>query len=174
MEAKAPPERGEEAKLSAEACLSRAQQKEVVVKQFRDGYFPCQLGEIKDEFEAIRSYRPDIVFTHYREDRHQDHRIISDLTALPLPRHPKTTLNVGTIQGGISVNTIAPDVEFLLDLRSVEESLLQHLTAEVERVLNLRRSGIEVRYETIGERPAGVVENRSDGQVVHSNSLPTR
>ena len=61
--------------------LDRALEKEVVVKEFRDGFFPFLGGQIKDEFETLkREFSPDLVFTHHRDDRHQDHRLISDLT----------------------------------------------------------------------------------------------
>jgi len=51
------------------------------VHAFRDGYFPAQFTEIKNAFESLgREFRPDIVFTHTRNDRHQDHRVVSDLT----------------------------------------------------------------------------------------------
>ncbi|MBX3069835.1 MAG: M20/M25/M40 family metallo-hydrolase [Thermomicrobiales bacterium] len=87
--------------------------------------------------------------------------VITELAAIPLPKQPKTTLNVGTISGGISVNTIAPDVEFLLDLRSVEKEPLAQLISSVERILESPRSGVRVSYEVIGERPAGVVHAES-------------
>ena len=74
-------ERAGEARASANAFLDRALEKEVVVKEFRDGFFPFLGGQIKDEFEALkREFSPDLVFTHHRDDRHQDHRLISDLT----------------------------------------------------------------------------------------------
>ncbi len=88
-------------------------------------------------------------------------RIITELTSMTLPSHPKTTLNVGTIEGGISVNTIAPRVEFLLDLRSVEEEPLERLTGDVEAMLGRARESIDVSFEVIGERPAGVVRTES-------------
>lgn len=48
---------------------------------FRNGYFPFVGAEIKDTFEALKStVEPDLIFTHYRDDRHQDHSLISDLT----------------------------------------------------------------------------------------------
>jgi LmbE family N-acetylglucosaminyl deacetylase len=51
------------------------------VHRFRNGYFPSESAEIKDAFESLKnSIQPDIVFTHFREDRHQDHRLVSDLT----------------------------------------------------------------------------------------------
>ena len=50
-------------------------------EEFRDGFFPFLGGQIKDEFETLkREFSPDLVFTHHRDDRHQDHRLISDLT----------------------------------------------------------------------------------------------
>ena len=51
------------------------------MRNFRDGFFPFLGGQIKDEFETLkREFSPDLVFTHHRDDRHQDHRLISDLT----------------------------------------------------------------------------------------------
>jgi LmbE family N-acetylglucosaminyl deacetylase len=74
-------ERAKEAHASADTFLARARSKEVVVKQYRDGFFPFLGAQIKDDFETLkRQFNPDLVFTHYRDDRHQDHRLISDLT----------------------------------------------------------------------------------------------
>jgi LmbE family N-acetylglucosaminyl deacetylase len=74
-------ERAREARDSADAFLARARERTVVVKDHRDGFFPFLGGQIKEEFEALkREFHPDLVFTHYRDDRHQDHRLISDLT----------------------------------------------------------------------------------------------
>ena len=86
-------------------------------------------------------------------------KFIADLDAIPLPRMPKTTLNVGTIEGGVSVNTIAPSVSCLLDLRSTDEHSLQRLSERVIRLAakHSRPDGVTVNLETIGERPAGVV-----------------
>jgi LmbE family N-acetylglucosaminyl deacetylase len=73
--------RGREARDSAAAFLSGAREREVIVKAYRDGFFPFLGAEIKDDFEGLkREFDPDLVFTHYRDDRHQDHRLISDLT----------------------------------------------------------------------------------------------
>ena len=73
--------RAREAHESADAFLARAREKEVAVRDYRDGFFPFLGTRIKEEFETLkREYRPDLVFTHYRDDRHQDHRLISDLT----------------------------------------------------------------------------------------------
>ncbi len=70
-----------EAKNSARAFLRDAGKSQVIIKQFRNGYFPFQGAVIKDFFESLKSrVKPDLVFTHYRNDRHQDHRLVSDLT----------------------------------------------------------------------------------------------
>ena len=74
-------ERAREARTSANAFLKHAHESEVAVRDFRDGFFPFLGGQIKDEFETLkREFSPDLVFTHYRDDWHQDHRLISDLT----------------------------------------------------------------------------------------------
>jgi LmbE family N-acetylglucosaminyl deacetylase len=72
--------RGREARVSAKTFLKGARST-IIVKPFRDGYFPFQGAHIKDYFEEIKSaVKPDLIFTHYRDDRHQDHRLVSDLT----------------------------------------------------------------------------------------------
>jgi LmbE family N-acetylglucosaminyl deacetylase len=70
-----------EAVQSANKFLAKARQKEIVVKEFKDGYFPYVGAEIKDFFEELkRKFVPDVVLTHFREDLHQDHRLVSQLT----------------------------------------------------------------------------------------------
>ena len=52
-----------------------------MIKNFRDGYFPYIGAKIKDQFEELkRQISPDLIFTHYRRDLHQDHRLIEELT----------------------------------------------------------------------------------------------
>jgi LmbE family N-acetylglucosaminyl deacetylase len=73
--------RAREARDSASKFLGGVQRKTVVIKEFRNGYFPYHGAEIKDCFEQLKGeVAPDIIFTHYREDLHQDHRIVSELT----------------------------------------------------------------------------------------------
>lgn len=71
--------RGAEAKASAKALLGKTSHK-VIVKQFRGSFLPFEGDKVKKFFETLKSsYEPDVVFTHYRDDRHQDHRVLSDL-----------------------------------------------------------------------------------------------
>lgn len=76
----AAPPRAEEARKSANALLSRAKSAEIVIHEFRDGFFPADFEQIKETFESMKRYGPDLVFTHYRLDHHQDHRVVSELT----------------------------------------------------------------------------------------------
>ena len=73
-------EREREARKSAELFLNRAKQKEIIINNFRDGFFPFDGAKIKDFFEGLKRVSPDVVFTHNRKDAHQDHRLIADLT----------------------------------------------------------------------------------------------
>jgi LmbE family N-acetylglucosaminyl deacetylase len=74
-------QRQAEAKESAQEILRNAGKSHVIIQQFRNGYFPFQGAAIKDFFESLKSrVKPELVFTHFRNDRHQDHRLVSDLT----------------------------------------------------------------------------------------------
>jgi LmbE family N-acetylglucosaminyl deacetylase len=74
-------QRRREARASAQSILGKLKKKTIVTKNFRDGFFPFEGYAIKDEFEALKKkFSPDLILTHYRDDRHQDHRVVSDLT----------------------------------------------------------------------------------------------
>jgi LmbE family N-acetylglucosaminyl deacetylase len=76
----ATPERAAEARSSAAEFLGGVKAT-VAIGEHRDGYLPWQGAAIKEEFEALkREFVPDLIFTHYRDDRHQDHRLVSELT----------------------------------------------------------------------------------------------
>jgi LmbE family N-acetylglucosaminyl deacetylase len=75
-------QRGVEARASATAILAGAARMNVELAEFRDGFFPYQGSEIKVWLEALKSRIavPDVVFSHWRDDSHQDHREVSLLT----------------------------------------------------------------------------------------------
>ena len=74
-------QRESEARNSAAAVLERVSEKRIQVLGFRDGYFPSQIVDIKDHFEAVRrDFDPSLVLTHWQYDAHQDHRLLSELT----------------------------------------------------------------------------------------------
>lgn len=73
--------RAEEAERSAKSFLAGAEEVQIKLGQFRDGFFPYQGAEVKEWFEGLKSQvNPDLIFTHHRDDAHQDHREVSRLT----------------------------------------------------------------------------------------------
>lgn len=73
--------RAAEAESSAGDFLKPFRKSSVEIHEFRNAYFPTQLAEIKDSFEDLKSrVSPDLIFTHETGDRHQDHRMIAELT----------------------------------------------------------------------------------------------
>ena len=74
-------ERAGEAVNSANCFLGAAKNKQIHVKEFRDGFFPYVGADIKTYFEELKAMTsPLLVFTHARHDLHQDHRLVSELT----------------------------------------------------------------------------------------------
>jgi LmbE family N-acetylglucosaminyl deacetylase len=75
------PERAAEARASAADFLAGFSRWRLLVHEFRDGYLPYTGVAVKEAFEELKKeYTPDIIFTHHRDDRHQDHRLVSELT----------------------------------------------------------------------------------------------
>jgi LmbE family N-acetylglucosaminyl deacetylase len=103
-------ERENEAKNSAQAFLKNVGKSQVIIKQFRNGYFPHEGAAIKDFFESLKSLvNPDLVFTHYRDDRHQDHRVISDLTWNTFRNHLVLEYEIPKYDGDLGMpNTFVP------------------------------------------------------------------
>ncbi|HEV2318742.1 MAG TPA: PIG-L deacetylase family protein [Verrucomicrobiae bacterium] len=102
--------RAAEAKSSARVFLRNAGKVQVFVKQFRNGYFPFEGAAIKDFFESLKSrVTPDLIFTHFRDDRHQDHRLISDLTWNTFRNHLILEYEIPKYDGDIaSPNVFVP------------------------------------------------------------------
>lgn len=77
----ATPERATEARRSANAFLRGARKKTIVLKSFRDGFLPYIGAPVKETFEEVKQhFSPDLIFTHFRSDLHQDHRMVCELT----------------------------------------------------------------------------------------------
>jgi len=74
-------ERAAEAADSAAAFLDGAGEARVRIERFRDGFFPYTGGAVKELFERLKGeVAPDLILTHRLEDRHQDHRLVAELT----------------------------------------------------------------------------------------------
>ena len=73
--------RKEEATIGCTFFTKNAKKLDLNIFDFKDGYLPYHGEKVKESFEALkRNVNPDLIFTHYRHDLHQDHRLISELT----------------------------------------------------------------------------------------------
>lgn len=73
--------RAREARLGASRFLEKAKRHRVSIEKFRDGYLPTHASRVKDFFETLKQrVDPDLIFTAYQHDLHQDHRLASELT----------------------------------------------------------------------------------------------
>jgi acetylornithine deacetylase/succinyl-diaminopimelate desuccinylase-like protein len=84
--------------------------------------------------------------------------LINRLTHISLPKRPRTSLNVGMISGGTSINTIASRASIDLDLRSEDFATLRKLIGKVQQRVKLSEGpGVQVTMQEIGDRPAGEI-----------------
>lgn len=87
---------------------------------------------------------------------HELAKLVVELTSMKLSESPRTTMNVGKISGGTSINVIASEVSLELDLRSEGREQLAELVSRLEE--KIREAGkpeVTFEAEVIGERPAG-------------------
>lgn len=119
-------DREREARRSARLFLKGAGQATVLVKGFRDGFFPYVGAEIKAFFEELKpDLEPDVVFTHYRADRHQDHRVISDLTWNTFRSHFVLEYEIPKYDGDLG----SPNCFVALDESTCRQKIRHLLTA---------------------------------------------
>jgi LmbE family N-acetylglucosaminyl deacetylase len=126
-------ERAREARGGAAAFLEAAHRSTVLVKEFRESFLPADWAQVKDVFEEIkRSVSPELILTHYREDRHQDHRVVSDLTWNTWRNHMILEYEIPKFDGDLG----APNFFAHLPAAVVERKidlLLQHYPSQSSR-----------------------------------------
>jgi LmbE family N-acetylglucosaminyl deacetylase len=95
-----------EALRSADALLAGAKDKEVTIRRHRERYFPYD-AEIKEYFDLLADGpTPDVVFTHYGRDLHQDHRTISELTWNTFRDHLILEYEIPKYDGGLDTPNV--------------------------------------------------------------------
>jgi LmbE family N-acetylglucosaminyl deacetylase len=149
-------ERAEEARGSAEDFLDGVARKEVRIGSFRESYFPSEWPSIKGWFEEIKAgFNPDVVFTHFRDDRHQDHRVLSDLAWNTFRNHLILEYEILKYDGDlgspnvfvpISANLSARKVELLLKRFRTQSSKHWFTRATFEAMHRIR--GVECASDT--------------------------
>jgi LmbE family N-acetylglucosaminyl deacetylase len=127
------PGRAKEAEASAEAFLGDVANRHIEINSFRESFFPYIGADIKAHFENIKQrVNPDVIFTHYRDDRHQDHRVISDLTWNTYRDHFILEYEIPKYDGDLG----RPNVFSALATRHLEkkiELLLTHFESQADR-----------------------------------------
>ncbi|MEM6253741.1 MAG: PIG-L deacetylase family protein [Cyanobacteria bacterium P01_D01_bin.156] len=80
--------RKKEALESANSFLKDVDNRKIVIHEFRERFFPYIAIEIKEFFDRLsKEVSPDLVLTHYRNDLHQDHRLVAELTLNAFRNH---------------------------------------------------------------------------------------
>jgi LmbE family N-acetylglucosaminyl deacetylase len=125
--------RTEEAHRSANLLLINVEDKKIFVKGFRDSFFPYIGGDIKEYFEQIkREVEPDIIFTHYRQDLHQDHRLISDLTWNTFRNHLILEYEVPKYDGDLGSPNLFVNLDEPICHKKIQH-LLAHFKTQMDR-----------------------------------------
>jgi len=87
---------------------------------------------------------------------HELVRLAERILRFPLPARPRTTMNIGMLEGGTAINAIAAQASMELDLRSEEETVVAALEASVRQLAAAAASpDVQVQCESIGSRPGG-------------------
>ncbi len=125
--------RAEEALNSANEILKDVRGKNIVIMGFRDGFFPYIGSEIKDYFEKLKTeVNPDMIFTHYRQDAHQDHRLISELAWNTFRNQLILEYEIPKYDGDLGVPNFFVHLDEAICERKVEH-LLSHFKTQTSR-----------------------------------------
>jgi LmbE family N-acetylglucosaminyl deacetylase len=122
-----------EAERSAKEFLRGGKDAQIHIGDFRESYFPEQWAAIKDVFETTkREFEPDVIFTHWRDDRHQDHRVLSDLAWNTFRNHTILEYEIPKYDGDFG----NPNLYVALDeavCREKVAAILRHFQTQNER-----------------------------------------
>ncbi len=143
-------ERSKEAYQSADFFLRKTGDKKIIVQQFKESYFPFIGSQIKDYFEELKAFSPNVIFTHFKNDAHQDHRLISDLTWNTFRNHLILEYEIPKYDGDLSIPNLYVHIDESLVQKKIEaifdffktQKEKQWFTEESFRAI-LRLRGIE-------------------------------
>lgn len=103
---------------------------------------------------------------------HQISRLVCALYEKQVPQRAQTTYNVGIIEGGTSVNTIAQEARILYEIRSVDAGCMQEMKQFfMDTVRQFSAEGMQLQVAQVGERPcAGMIDEAVQNQLVETVS----
>lgn len=116
------PERATEAHESARSFLGDTPN-EITVLDYADGFFPDRWADIKRSVEVLSSFEPDLIFTHRREDMHQDHRTLGELTWNTFRNHAILEYEIVKYDGDLGQPNFFVPIEEDLYRRKVRKTL---------------------------------------------------
>jgi len=117
--------RKEEAAKSAELFTAGCES-EIDLKEFRDRYLPYDGASVKMFFDELKNrVQPDLIFTHWSGDAHQDHRLTSELTWNTFRNHFILEYEIPKYDGDLG----RPNLFVPLDTSICEEKVSRLLTA---------------------------------------------
>jgi LmbE family N-acetylglucosaminyl deacetylase len=121
--------RAEEARRSAALFTAGARKVEVSTLGFRDSFLPWQGDKVKEAFESLKAaFRPDLILTHHDDDRHQDHRLVSELTWNTWRDHPILEYEIMKWDGDLGRPNVYVPLAEPLCRRKVEHLLAVYAT----------------------------------------------
>lgn len=127
-------QRAGEARASAALFMKKARTRTVTIGTFRDGYLPAQWAQAKDAIELLKtSASPDLIFTHDLHDRHQDHRVVSELTWNTFRDHIIFEYEIPKYEGGLAQPNLYVPVTRALAERKTRYLLSSYLTQRTKR-----------------------------------------
>lgn len=143
--------RKREALKSAKSFLGPVSNSNITIFDYQDGYLPSVWGDVKNEFERLKeAFSPDLVFTHYRNDLHQDHRLINELTWNTFRDHlileyeiPKYDGDIGHPNFFVTLSDFQIDRKKQIILDSFKSQLNKHWLDDTLLTSMLRIRGVE-------------------------------
>ena len=124
--------RAEEAHASAEVLLAGAPDRQILQPGFRDGHFPYDGAEVKAFFEQLKSFDPDLILTHQRNDLHQDHRLTCELSLNTFRNHLILEYEVPKYDGDMGAPNVFVPIDDGIRRRKVDH-LLTHFDTQLSR-----------------------------------------
>lgn len=113
--------RNAEARTAADAALAGLERREVIIREGRDSYFPADVAELKAFFEALKDrVAPDLILTHRLEDRHQDHRLTSELTWQTFRDHLILEYEIPKYEGDLGTPNVYVEIPDWATTRKLE------------------------------------------------------
>jgi LmbE family N-acetylglucosaminyl deacetylase len=109
-----------EARRSAERFLQPTKRQNVLLRDFRDRFFPYEGEAVKNAIHEIAAdVSPDVVFTHRLEDRHQDHRLVAEVSWNAFRNHLLLEYEIPKYEGDLGQPNVFVPLEEELCRRKV-------------------------------------------------------